>query len=198
MNNLEILEKSLNKLENYATKYIYKKYIEINDTPDTTASTTASSTALPTELTIFKYSKKPINEVEYKLYLDRIFSKDREHIIKQSDVLLKDLENMQIADEEYESNPEKFKRQKHSSYPDIKRCSYIRKHKHKLIRCKNNIIDDDEDMCSKHEDALNIYWDMYNELLESISSPTPTLTPIPPPTPTPTPTPIPPPIPPSI
>jgi hypothetical protein len=171
MANLETLEKSLNKLENYTVKYIYKKYIEIDSTPEPT--TTESTTAVTQEVStapIFKYSKKPNSEVEYKLYLDRIFGKEREHIITQHDSLSKDLENMQIADEDYETNPEKFKRQNHNSYPDIKRCSYIRKHKHKLMRCKNNIMNDDEDMCSKHEDALNIYWDMYNELIDKITS----------------------------
>jgi hypothetical protein len=171
MDNLDILEKSLNKLENYAAKYIYKKYIEINDTPEpsTTLDTLDTSNTSPS-IQNFKYSKKPINKEAYKLYIDRIFSKERKHIIKQNDVLADDLENMTLADTEYEKNPEKFKRNKYNSYPDIKRCSYIRKNKHKLMRCKNGIINDDEDMCSKHEDSLNIYWDMYIELLEKLST----------------------------
>jgi hypothetical protein len=172
MENLDILEKSLNKLENYAAKYIYKKYIEIDDTPEQETNTEPQTLEPYTtsEIQNFKYSKKPINKDAYKLYLDIIFSKERKHIIKQSDVLEEDLENMTLADEEYEANPTQFKRQKNNSYPDIKRCSYIRKHKHKLMRCKNGIINDDEDMCSKHEDSLNMYWDMYVELLEKIST----------------------------
>lgn len=156
MANLDILVKSLNKLENYSAKYIYKKYIENGDDNSLEDS--------------YKYSKKPVNIEEYKLYLDKVFNKDRKHIIKQSDVLTSDLENMNLADKEYEKNPETFKKQKYNSHPDIKRCSYIRKHKHKLIRCKNNIINDDEEMCNKHEDTPNIYWDMYSELLEKVST----------------------------
>ena len=38
--------------------------------------------------------------------------------------------------------------------------------KHKLIRCKNSIINNDEDVCSLHEITPNIYWDQYNELIE--------------------------------
>ena len=171
MENLDVLEKSLNKLENYAVKYIYKKYIEINETPELLLTLEPLPTPeTSTQHSNFKYSKKPISKEAYKLYLDRIFSKERKHIIKQSDVLSDDLENMTLADEEYDKNPEKFKRQKYNSYPDVKRCSYIRKHKHKLLRCKNSIINNDEDMCSKHEDNLNMYWDMYIELLEKINS----------------------------
>ena len=167
MENLDILEKSLNKLENFTAKYIYKKYIEIDDIPEEISTSKSHTTELSTQN--FKYSKKPINSEAYKLYLDIIFSKERKHIIKQSEVLADDLENMTLADEEYNKNPTQFKRQKYNSYPDIKRCCYIRKHKHKLMRCKNNIINDDDDMCIKHEDSLNIYWDMYVELLEKIS-----------------------------
>ena len=194
MDNLDILVKSLNKIENYAVKYIYKKYIET--LPDTQLSETnsAETTAVPsasvtsstvtlaaitppeeTEESIeqleinYKYSKKPINNEDYKLYTDKIFNKERKYIIKQNDILIADLENISLADDEYESNPTLFHRQQNNSYPDIKRCSYIRKHKNKLIRCKNSIINDDEDMCSRHEDKPNIYWDSYNELVDKIS-----------------------------
>ena len=181
MANLELLLKSLNKLENYTAKYIYKKYIETalpvstapdTSTPDTSAPDTPESTVSieePDPDTTFKYSKKPNNNEEYKLYTDKIFSKERKHIINQNDILEEDLDNIALADDEYESNPTTFQRQKHNSYPDIKRCSYIRKHKHKLIRCKNSIMSNDEDMCSRHEDKPNIYWDSYNELVEKIS-----------------------------
>ena len=101
--------------------------------------------------------------------MDTIFDKERKHIIKQNDSLTEDLDNISLADDEYESDPTKFNRRQNNSYPDIKRCSYIRKHKNKLVRCKNSIIDDDEDMCSRHEDKPNIYWDSYNELVDKIS-----------------------------
>ena len=164
MDNLDILVKSLNKLENYTAKYIYNKYIEINTIPE---RTTPESTEDP-EI-IFKYSKKPNNNEEYKLYTDSIFGKERKYIIKQNDSLTEELDNISLADDEYEHEPAKFNRRQNNSYPDIKRCSYIRKHKNKLVRCKNSIIDDDEDMCSRHEDKPNIYWDSYNELVDKIS-----------------------------
>ena len=169
MDNLELLVKSLNKLENYTAKYIYKKYIEINTIPETTApETTTPESTEDIEIT-FKYSKKPNNNEDYKVYADTIFDKERKHIIKQNDILAEDLDNISIADDEYENDPTKFNRRQNNSYPDIKRCSYIRKHKNKLIRCKNSIINDDEDMCSRHEDTPNIYWDSYNELVDKIS-----------------------------
>jgi len=162
MDTLDILVKELNKLETYTAKYIYKKYIETDETPDTTSE--------PTSELKFKYSKKPNNTGAYKLYLDRIFSKERKHIIKQNDITASDLENMTLADEAYEKNPNSFHRQKNNSYPDIKRCSYIRKHKHKLVRCKNSIINDEEEMCTKHEESPNMYWTMYVELLEKMQN----------------------------
>ena len=169
MDNLAILVKSLNKLENYTAKYIYKKYIEtvIPPIPDTEDTATPESIEAPT--ITFKYSKKPNNSEEYKKYTDTIFSKERKHIIKQNDSLTEDLDNMSLADDEYENDPKSFHRQQNNSYPDIKRCSYIRKHKHKLIRCKNGIINDDEDMCAIHEDTPNMYWDSYNELVEKLN-----------------------------
>ena len=159
MDSLDILVKELNKLENYTAKYIYKKYIETDEPPDTTDPTTDPK---------FKYNTKPASAEAYKLYIDRIFSKERKHIIKQNDITTEDLENMTEADEEYEKNPNSFHRQKNTSYPDIKRCSYIRKHKHKLVRCKNSIINDEEEMCTKHEESPNMYWAMYIELLEKM------------------------------
>jgi hypothetical protein len=168
MDNLELLVKSLNKLENYTAKYIYNKYIETTTPETTTPETTNTDSIEETELK-FKYSKKPNNNDEYKLYTDRIFSKERKHMIKQNDILAEDLDNIELADDEYENDNKTFNRRQNNSYPDIKRCSYIRKHKNKLIRCKNGIMNDDEDMCSCHEDKPNIYWDSYNELVEKIN-----------------------------
>lgn len=164
MNNLDLLVKSLNKLENNTLLYIYKKYIEIDRISEPIELSISQSQ--PNLLDDFKYSKKLINKIDYKLFKDKIFSKERKNIITQDEVLKKDLENMSIADEEYKKNPTLFNRQKYNSYPDEKRCTYIRKIKNKLIRCKNCIINDNEDVCIKHEDTPNIYWDKYNDLLE--------------------------------
>ena len=90
MENLELLVKSLNKLENYTAKYIYKKYIEtaIPETtiPETTTpETTTPESSTPEQLEItFKYSKKPNNNEDYKVYEDTIFDKERKYIIKQN------------------------------------------------------------------------------------------------------------------
>ena len=139
MDNLDTLVKSLNRLENYTVKYIYKKYIEIYTNTETSEIQNTQETSEKPEqeqsIESFKYSKQPLCKEEYKKYKDRIFSKERKSIIKQDEVLKEDLENMSIADEEYEKNPSLFNRQKHNSYPDEKRCSFIRKIKHKLIRC---------------------------------------------------------------
>ena len=137
--------------------------------PETAATESKPEATEDPEIT-FKYSKKPNNVDDYKLYSDTIFDKERKHIIKQNDILTEDLDNMTLADDEYENDPTKFNRRQNNSYPDIKRCSYIRKNKNKLVRCKNSIINDDEDTCSRHEDKPNIYWDSYNELVDKISS----------------------------
>ena len=173
MDNLDILVKSLNRLENYTAKYIYKKYIETVDIPiliDTPKKETPDENIELEEIIHekFKYNSKPKNKEEYKVYKDIIFGKERKNIITQDELLKQDLENMNIADKEYSLKKSLFNRKNYDSYPDEKRCSYIRKIKHKLIRCKNSIMNDDEDVCCIHEDTPNIYWDMYNEYLEKM------------------------------
>jgi len=99
--NIDMLSKQMNKLENYVTKYIYKKYIEIDtssstnninttDTPDTTDD------ELEEDLT-YIYSKKPKNLIDYKVYKDRVFGKDRKGIIKQEDQLKDDLKKNETS-----------------------------------------------------------------------------------------------------
>ena len=168
--NLYMLSKQMNKLENYIAKYIYKKYIEINTSSHIDNDISDSDTIedeLEEDLT-YIYSKRPINPIDYKLYKDRIFEKDRTSIINQDEVLKDDLKKIKESDSNYNKKPLLFKKDKNNSYPDSKRCSYIRKYKNKLIRCKNCIINDDEDICFQHEDSPNIYWDKYSELLEKI------------------------------
>jgi hypothetical protein len=166
--NLDILSKQMNKLENYVTKYIYKKYIEI-DTSSYNNSDISDSidSKLESDLN-YIYSKKPKHATEYKLYKDTIIEKDRKSIIKQDEVLKDDLKKMKQSNIDYNKKPLLFKKDKNNSYPDSKRCSYIRKYKNKLLRCKNSIINDDEDICFLHEDSPNIYWDNYIKLLENI------------------------------
>ena len=146
-NELSRLLKSFNKLDNCVVKYIYEKYIR-----DIKNST--------------------INQVEehkkYKTYINTIFSIERPRLITQKDSLETDLNNMEIADEEYDKDPSKFKAQQYDSLPDIKRCSFIRKHKNKYKRCANGILNDDSDMCYKHIESKNMYWDKWCEVLGEI------------------------------
>ena len=94
---------------------------------------------------IKKGDAKLKDDSEYKLYKDKLLNKSRINIINQDDSLKEDLEKIAIEDDE--------------------RCSYIRNYKNKLIRCKNSIMNKDEDVCKKHLTKPNIYWDNYNILL---------------------------------
>ena len=133
---------SFNKLDNYVSKYIYNKYIK----------------------------KEATVEVTLAQFLSNIINIDRPSIITQKESLETDLQNMEIADEEYDKDPVKFKIRQFDSLPDIKRCSFIRKHKNKYKRCANGIINDDSDMCYKHIESKNMYWDSYCKALEEIKN----------------------------
>ena len=155
-NDLSRLLKSFNRLDNYVAKYIYKKYIK-NLQTDTQ----------PTIVNNDEEHKK------YKTYINTIFSLERPRIITQKESLETDLNNMEIADEEYDKDPKTFKVRQFDSLPDIKRCSFIRKHKNKYKRCANSIVNDDSDMCYKHIDSSNMYWNSYcnaTEDLEKVKS----------------------------
>jgi hypothetical protein len=105
---------------------------------------------------------------KYKTYINKIFSLERPRIITQKESLETDLSNMEIADEEYDKDPKEFKTSQFDSLPDIKRCSFIRKHKNKYKRCANGIVNDDSDMCYKHIESKNMYWDKWCKVLEEI------------------------------
>ena len=144
---MDELVKSLNRVENYTAKYIFNKYI-------------CNST-----------NTENINkDKDYKLYLDTIFGLERKAIITQVESLNVDLDNMDLADKVFEKDPEKFKRRDYDSLPDIKRCTFIRKHKNKYIRCAMSITDDgndyNNDVCYKHESSINMYWNNYCKLLQ--------------------------------
>ena len=165
--NVSTILKSFNKLDNYIAKYIYKKYIETaadvesddSDNSDDSVDLTPSP---------FKYSKKPNNQDDYTKYIHTIFNIERPGIITQKESLETELENMAIADEAYDKDPKHFKSRQFDSLPYIKRCSYIRKHKNKYKRCNINVMNDDTDICYKHIDSPNMYWDRYCEVLEEI------------------------------
>jgi hypothetical protein len=104
----------------------------------------------------------------YKIYLQKIFDLERHSFrILQDDVLKEDLKQMSLADKAYEACCGKnYNINDYKSLPDILRCTYIRKYKHRYYRCKNKVISDDDDVCKKHENCENIYLDNYNTILE--------------------------------
>ena len=105
MTNLIILEKSFNRIENYISNYIYKKYIKEQYLLENIEEDTETSR----------------EEYNYSKYLHTIFNYERVGIITQLESIETDLNNMSIADKEYETNPKTFKTQQYKSLPDIKK-----------------------------------------------------------------------------
>jgi hypothetical protein len=144
---MDDLVKSLNRVENYTAKYIFNKYI-YNTTNEDNKN----------------------KSIKYKEFTDTIFGLERKAIITQDESLNEDLDNMDLADKVFEKAPEKFKRRDYDSLPDVKRCTFIRKHKNKYIRCAMSITDDgndyNSDVCYKHESSVNMYWDNYSSFLK--------------------------------
>ena len=148
---MDDLVKSLNRIENYAAKYIFNKYIYNANNEDD------------------KDEDNKDKSITYKEFTDTIFGLERKAIITQDESLNEDLDNMDLADKVFDKDPEKFKRREYDSLPDIKRCTFIRKHKNKYIRCAMSISDDgnddNSDVCYKHESSINMYWDNYSRLI---------------------------------
>ena len=154
---MDDLVKSLNRVENYTAKYIFNKYIK-QDLGNSTR----------------KHDMQDLITPSYKEFTDIIFGLERKAIITQDESLNEDLDNMDLADKVFEKAPEKFKRREYDSLPDVKRCTFIRKHKNKYIRCAMSISDDGNDgnddgndVCYKHESSVNMYWDNYCSFLEA-------------------------------
>jgi len=189
---LDTLVNSFNRLDNYIAKYIYQKYI-CSFLKKSRAKNDEESSFLEKqdlekqdlekqdlENPARKHDDKNINDEggssreplvpSLDIFLKTIFSVERPCIITQKDSLETDLENMAIADEAYDKNPKTFKLRQYNSVPDIKRCSFIRKHKNKYKRCNNSIINDDSDTCYKHIESLNIYWDRYCEVMKEFEN----------------------------
>jgi hypothetical protein len=139
---MDDIVKSINRIENYTAKYIFNKYI--CNTTDVEVIT---------------------DDIDYKEFTDTIFGLERKAIITQDESLNEDLDNMDLADKVFDKAPEKFKRREYDSLPDVKRCTFIRKHKNKYIRCAMSITDDDNDVCYKHESSINMYWENYCKLI---------------------------------
>ena len=150
---MDIVVKNIKSIENSVSKYIFNKYIyHISSNDDIN-------------------EKDDINKA-YKHFQNRIFYRGCKFArLDQNNELLNDLKNMNIADEAYKKlnyNRKLFKIKDYNILPDILRCSYIRKHHHKLHRCCNIIMNDDSDVCAVHEFSENIYFDKYNDLIENL------------------------------
>jgi len=194
---MDILNKDFKKIEMDVARYIFKKYISISITPSSSTSADSASaddvqSEIDLELGIVPNVEKAAssdtevnninniderielgisNKQEYKKYLKTIFHSDRKTgVLNQITELKKDLDDMTKADSAYTRNADKFNPQLYDSLPDVMRCTYIRKHHHRYYRCKNKIANDDSDVCKKHLECENIYYDAYNDLVESITN----------------------------
>ena len=188
---MDILNKDFKKIEMDVARYIFKKYISISSTPSSsTNASSASADDVQSEIDLelgivptVDSSDTEVNNIdervelgisnrqEYKNYLKTIFHSDRKTgVINQITELKKDLDDMTKADSAYTRNADKFNPQLYDSLPDVMRCTYIRKHHHRYYRCKNKIANDDSDVCKKHLECENIYYDAYNDLVESITN----------------------------
>ena len=112
---------------------------------------------------------KPNDKEDYDKYIHKIFSQERKTRITQNESIIAELEDIQIADDNYNENPQQFKAREFNSLPDVIRCTFIRKNKNKYKRCGNKIMNDDNDVCYKHIDSPNIYWDNYNKILDKLN-----------------------------
>jgi hypothetical protein len=193
-NDLSILLKSFNRLDNYIARYIYKKYIAQDSSflEKQDSSFLEKSRAKKQDSSFLEKSRakkqdlenparksgeleglKPSHkhtEIKIENFLKTIFNIERPGIITQKESLETDLYKMDIADKAYDKDPKKFKLRQYESVPDIKRCSFIRKHKNKYKRCNIHVMNDDSDICYKHIDSPNIYWDRYCEVLDEIKN----------------------------
>ena len=112
---------------------------------------------------------KVLDKLAYNLYRKNIFHQSRScFILNQNDLIREDIQLMALADKAYEEHPAEFKFGNFDLPPDVLRCSFIRKHHHRYCRCRNPIMNKDSDICKKHENSANIYYDNYNDLLEKI------------------------------
>lgn len=117
-----------------------------------------------------KPNKKELDML-FKIFQRKIFILERQIGILDADTeLKKEIEELKLASDAYDEDPDNFKPSEYDSLPDVLRCSYIRKHKHRYYRCRNRIMNNDSDICYKHEDSENIYIDIYNDMCERIQS----------------------------
>jgi len=194
---MERLSKDINKIENSVARYIYIKYIQERATVSEQANIDAARADVGSdassdsnsdvdddddedtvEIELSKPKPKPktkvarpkiLDKVAYTAYQKNIFHQSRScFTLNQDDLIREDIRIMTLADEAYEEHPSEFKVGDFELPPDVLRCSFIRKHHHRYYRCRNQIMNKDSDVCKKHENSENIYYDNYNELLEKL------------------------------
>ena len=206
---MEELSKNINTIENNVAKYIYKKYIMttpidtipitsltgIHQTPQQTShqiqQLICTKTKTEKQSKLNKLDTKMFN-IQYKSYLQTLFNFDRITFrITQEDVIKQDYKQMALSNKAYNFNKANFNPREYEILPDILRCKFIRKYKHRYYRCLNKCIqnipqitsyENDEDLdedlgedldedlddhlCYIHETCYNLYLDKYNELLK--------------------------------
>jgi len=198
---MEELSKNINNIENNVAKYIYKKYIMstpittipitsltgIQQTPLQTSQLICTKTKTEKQSKLNKLDTKMFN-IQYKSYLQTLFNFDRITFrITQEDVIKQDYKQMALSNKAYNFNKANFNPREYEILPDILRCKFIRKYKHRYYRCLNKCIqnipqilsyENDEDLvedlvedlddhlCYIHETCYNLYLDKYNELLK--------------------------------
>jgi hypothetical protein len=112
---------------------------------------------------------KVLDKVAYTIYRKNIFHQSRScFTLNQDEIIREDIRIMTLADKAYEKHPAEFKMGDFELPPDVLRCSFIRKHHHRYYRCRNQIMNKDSDICKKHKNSENIYYDNYNDLLEKL------------------------------
>lgn len=116
-----------------------------------------------------KVARPKLDKLQYREFRKNIFKLKRIcFVISQDEIIRDDIKTMNIADKAYDKNPRDFKCSNFDLPPDVLRCSFIRKHHHRYYRCRNQISNNDSDVCKKHEESENIYYDQYNELCEKL------------------------------
>ena len=187
---MEKLNRDINSLENRVARYIFIKYIQERSLVPTLENeeSSVSSCSNDDDINVVESLKpntkskakpkakvdrpKILDKTAYTIYCKNIFHQSRScFTLNQDELIREDIRIMELADKAYEEHPVAFKVGDFDLPPDVLRCSFIRKHHHRYYRCKNQIMNKDNDICKKHEKRENIYYDNYNDLLESLSKP---------------------------
>ena len=194
---MEQLSRDIKRLENSIARYIYIKYIQEREIANALEKEESSNSScsdddednddeddddddevveIPTSNAKSKAKSKAkvvrtkvLDKGAYTIYCKNVFYQSRScFALNQNDLIREDIQIMTLADKAYEEHPDEFKVGNFDLPPNVLRCGFIRKYHHRYYRCKNQIMNKDSDICKKHKNCENIYYDNYNELLESL------------------------------